>query len=451
MRGRLRVETSHRQPPLVAREDRGGGQGRRVEEAQRGGRRSEPQRRRRPPGTGEHEAPVAEARHVDVVGPRGPARGGHGALDRPERLRREVRRARLHHQAPSRCEHPAAHALVELLRVELGGGGVVGVGEVGDHDVEALAGRAQPGERVAPDGLHARIGQRSAIQRGEPLVVARQREHPPVELDQHGPAHIGVGEHLAQREPVAAAQDQHALVAARHRRVHERLVVAVLVLGGELQVPVDEQAQVAVARVPGQDDLLVARALEAHHRIVEQVLARGHLEPARGERGAAEHDEHAHGSQRQHGPPRSPEQRHHHEPGAGVERPDRQRGLDLPEPGQQQEREADPRDHRAQVVGRQQVGHRGARRPARARAGAARAAAGSRSPPAARSCSPRGSGSAGRGPPRRRRRRGRSPTGLRPAPPPPPPARTPRPGGAAAAWTRASPGPSPTRRRRARC
>ena len=53
-------------------------------------------------------------------------------------------------------------------------------------------------------------------------------------------------EDLAQREAVAAAEDEHALrrrIGRDHRRVDERLVIAVLVGRRELQVAVEEQLE----------------------------------------------------------------------------------------------------------------------------------------------------------------------------------------------------------------
>ena len=68
-------------------------------------------------------------------------------------------------------------------------------------------------------------------------------------------------QHLAHRQPVAAAQHQHALRRAvrRHRRVHQGLVVAVLVARVELQVAVQEEPRAGLAL--GHDDALVGAAL----------------------------------------------------------------------------------------------------------------------------------------------------------------------------------------------
>jgi hypothetical protein len=57
---------------------------------------------------------------------------------------------------------------------------------------------------------------------------------------------VRVLQHFAQREPIAAAEHQHALGAGRRleRRMHQRLVVAVFVARRELQVAVQVEARV---------------------------------------------------------------------------------------------------------------------------------------------------------------------------------------------------------------
>ena len=77
-------------------------------------------------------------------------------------------------------------------------------------------------------------------------IPFRSQTHRGIEIDQRDRLDRGVGEDLTQREAVAAAEDQHAFgrpVRSHHRRVHERLVVAVLVSGRELQVAVEEQLE----------------------------------------------------------------------------------------------------------------------------------------------------------------------------------------------------------------
>ena len=387
----------------------------------------------------EHEAPVAEARDVDVVGRRAPARRAQRRLDPPERLAREVRRARLDDQPPARRDHAAAHAVVELLRVELRRRRVVGVGEVGDHDVEALAGVAQPAKRVLVDDLHARILQRAAVERAHPLVVARELGHARVELDVDDAPHAVVAQQLADRQPVAAAEHEHAPVRAGHRGVHERLVVAVLVARGELQVAVEKQPQV-VGLALRQHDLLVLRALDEHDPVVEQALARRDLEVVGRRRRDRQGDQDGE-RQQQPGAAQAREQADG-DPRERVQRPDRERRLDLPEQRQQQEREAHARDDGAEVVGGEQVGDRRTRR-LRARAlqqhEQQRDLAGRR---AARSPPRRRASPARRCRGRRRRRTAPSPTARRSARRPPRRRRTPARAGAAAAWPPASRGPS---------
>ena len=88
--------------------------------------------------------------------------------------------------------------------------------------------------------------------------VREEPRHLRIEIDQGHGAHLRVAQHLAQRQPVAAAEDQHARRRRQRREpgVHERLVVAVLVARAELQVAVEEQPQVVLPR--RHHDALVA-------------------------------------------------------------------------------------------------------------------------------------------------------------------------------------------------
>ena len=88
---------------------------------------------------------------------------------------------------------------------------------------------------------------------------------------------LGHLQHLAQRQAVAAAQDGHALGRAvrGHHRVHQRLVITVLVARIELQVAVEEQARAALA--VGRDDhaLVVAAGGVDDALAVEAVFGPG--------------------------------------------------------------------------------------------------------------------------------------------------------------------------------
>ena len=88
---------------------------------------------------------------------------------------------------------------------------------------------------------------------------------------------VAMLEHLAQREPVAAAEDQD-LVRRRlgrlERRMDERLVIAILVGRRELQVAVQEQLEPGAPA--SHDDPLIRRGLGEHDRVrVHLVLGPG--------------------------------------------------------------------------------------------------------------------------------------------------------------------------------
>ena len=192
-------------------------------------------------------------------------------------------RAALDHQPAAGAEHPVGHHPVELDRVQLGGGRVLGVGEVGDDHVERARPPSAPRRRRRPrrpstrgsasDRSLSRVRRRSSRARRR---TAGSSSTSVTSVD------VGVAQHLPQGEPVAAAQHQHPAVGAGHGRVDQRLVVAVLVDRGELQVAVEEQPHVGPAadrQRLGDDDVLVVAALGGDDRVVVEGLAGRHLEP----------------------------------------------------------------------------------------------------------------------------------------------------------------------------
>ena len=114
--------------------------------------------------------------------------------------------------------------------------------------------------RVRVDDAHLRVRQRVVVELRQLLVPRGQPRDGRIQVHQRDGLHLRVAQHLARREPVPAAQDQHPLhrAGAHHGRVHQRLVVAVLVDAGELQVAVEEQREAPLA--PREDDPLVRRA-----------------------------------------------------------------------------------------------------------------------------------------------------------------------------------------------
>src|SRR5690606_40849917 len=197
---------------------------------------------------GEEEPPVAEAGHVHVVG--GGVQSGflHALSDTPVGAGGEVRRPGLDDD-PRFFRHSLPDQSVELHRIQFGGVDVVGVGEVHDDRVELLGGGPQPGERVVVDDGDAFVGERIPVERGDAGVGASQVNYGRVEVDEDNACHVRVFEDFAQGQAVPAAEDEHGAARPVHHRVDERLVVAVLVQGGELEVAVEEQPKVGAGEV----------------------------------------------------------------------------------------------------------------------------------------------------------------------------------------------------------
>ena len=115
-------------------------------------------------------------------------------------------------------------------------------------------------------------GKRVAIERAQQRRGREELRHLRIEVDQRDRFDLRVAQDLAHRQPVAAAEHQHAPRAGQRRQpgVHQRLVVAVLVARAELQVAVEEQAHVLaplrdhdalVFRRAGEDDLVRVQPL----------------------------------------------------------------------------------------------------------------------------------------------------------------------------------------------
>ncbi len=210
------------------------------------------------------------------------------------------------------------------------------------------------------------VVERVPAEGGERRVVARQRGQRRVQLDQPDTADARVAQHLAQGEPVAAAEQQHPGVrSGGHRGVDERLAAPVLVgaADGAAAVQVQPQRCVrgpAVGRA-GEHDLLVPGLRgEADLRAVQGVPG-GPLDRAgEGRRGREDDQDEAAARPEQGAQPggglvaEQPE--HHGGAGDGVDRPGDQRAGGLAEGGQDQEREGEAADQRADVVGGEQVG-----------------------------------------------------------------------------------------------
>jgi len=201
------------------------------------------------------------------------------------------------------------------------------------------------------------------------VEVAKHRElgvdarHLRVDVDQIDALDIRILQELANGEPVATAEHQHVGPRAvdRHGRVHQVLVIAVLVPRGELDVTVDEQPGVAGGDRARHDQVLVRR-LFAEDDVVEIEMLLGEArEPGAVDERDAERDdggetdgEHAvvllaeQFAERDHADQRD----------ADVHQSDRERGADRAERRQQHEREQHRAEQRADVVQRQDLGDR---------------------------------------------------------------------------------------------
>ena len=96
-----------------------------------------------------------------------------------------------------------------------------------------------------------------------------------IEIHQRDAFDVGIFQDLADRQPVAAAQHQHAARAGKRRQagMHQRFVIAVLVARAELQVRVEEQPQIVLPL--RQHDALVARVAREDHLVGVEIVVGG--------------------------------------------------------------------------------------------------------------------------------------------------------------------------------
>ncbi len=173
-------------------------------------------------------------------------------------------------------------------------------------------------------------------------------------------------QHLPGRQPVAAAQNQHACVLAAHGGVDQRLVVAAFVAATDPQAAVEEEVERTAVGSAGDDDLLdvgldrhahltpVHRAPRSPFEVVDEYGGRGE-DAEHGDVG--DHQQPA-GAAREVPPEQAEDERAAHD---GVDRTGDQGRGQLAQQGQEKEREGQAADERSDVVRGEQVGHRSAR------------------------------------------------------------------------------------------
>ena len=170
----------------------------------------------------------------------------------------EHRATQVQHQGAARGQH-ALGAGQRSLGIQRAGGGV-GVGQIHQHEVEALAAGIDIGVCIAQLQLHARIVERAAVDAAQ--VGARGLHHGLVQLGQHNALHAGVLEQLFCRPAIATTEDERVARCSvgDGSRVYQRLVVEkFLALAGH-KAAIEAQ-HAAKARGVQQLHVLVARAL----------------------------------------------------------------------------------------------------------------------------------------------------------------------------------------------
>ncbi|GAA3225302.1 hypothetical protein GCM10020256_34820 [Streptomyces thermocoprophilus] len=130
------------------------------------------------------------------------------------------------------------------------------------------------------------------VEAGQRGVGAGQPDQPEVGLDDVDAVDVRIAQHLAQGEPVAAAEDEDARVPAVQRGVDEGLVVAAFVVPADAEPPVQVDVQGPAAGAAGEDDLLDAGALRDADVVAVHGVPCGLFEVVGEERGAGEDAEH---------------------------------------------------------------------------------------------------------------------------------------------------------------
>jgi len=164
---------------------------------------------------------------------------------------------------------------VGLLEESLGG--ALGVGGVGDDDVELVLVVVEELEAVAD--VHLDLGVLVADAHAGQVLLA-EADDGLVDVAQHGLLDALVLDDLAQHAAVAAADDQHLLgVGVReHAQVGDHLLVGELVALGALDDVVEDEHHAVVGRL--EDEHVLVEGLFVVHDLVDlegHGLARPHL------------------------------------------------------------------------------------------------------------------------------------------------------------------------------
>ena len=126
--------------------------------------------------------------------------------------------------------------------------------EVHDDDVEFGGRLLEDGLRVVQDQLQPRVAEGLRVLR---QVLPAEAHHILVDVDHDAPLDCGVAEDLARGGALAAAPNVHRLRARvrQQRRVHQRLVVDVLVDLARLDQAIDQQCAAKGREIDDVDGL----------------------------------------------------------------------------------------------------------------------------------------------------------------------------------------------------
>ena len=192
-----------------------------------------------------------------MVGPHLQAGGLHGGGDAPEGLPGHEGRGALHGDH-GLVREAALQEAVEAGGVELSQGVGVGIRKVDEGQVEGRSGGfLEPHHGVGVDHFYAGIVKGGAVELAHHGLLPGHVGHGRVQVHQHHLLHGWVFQHFAHGKAIPSAADQDALRVGPEAegRMHQGLVVAVLVGARELQVAVEEELEAAPAS--GEHDALV--------------------------------------------------------------------------------------------------------------------------------------------------------------------------------------------------
>ena len=190
---------------------------------------------------------------------------------RPIGIGRKIRRGGLHDDFPARIKALRHHSVhrhgIKLAQREIGR-----VGQVDDNHVKTFGLMLQPLGGIVVDNTDFRVVQRIFVQCSEPRGGLEGARHVRVQIDQGKLLNFGIFQHFARRQPVAPAQNQHALAAGRHLHGGDDqcFVVTGFITRRKLQITVDIQTDIVLPL--GNDQPLVGRVAFVHDRVAEIAL-----------------------------------------------------------------------------------------------------------------------------------------------------------------------------------